>query len=141
MNAPNFNFDSEGRLPRNLPSTATSGPPSITQDSREIAVNFDTQRFDTQRFGSQDEPAHDFRKLFFKYIGLALKYRWLILAVCSLALVVGFILTFTSTPMYQATVTIQINRQAQQVVKFQDERDNLGEDARFYQTQFDLLKS
>src|SRR5262249_55466007 len=38
-------------------------------------------------------------------------------------------------------VTIQINRQAQKVVKFQDEREDLGEDQRFYQTQYDLLKS
>ena len=121
MNAPNFNFDAEGR-PRNLPSTAANGPRSITPESREVLVNFDTQKFSSQ----QDKSASDFRKLFFKYFGLALQYRWLIVAMCSLALAIGFIITFTSTPMYQATVTIQINRQAQKVVKFQDEREECG---------------
>src|SRR5262249_16239548 len=135
MNAPNFSFDAEDG-PRNLPSTAVSGPSSINRNSRQVAVNFDPQNF-----SSQAEQAPDFRKLFFKYFGIALQYRWLILAICSLALVIGFIVTFTSTPIYQATVTIQINRQAQKVVKFQDERDDAGEDQRFYQTQYDLLKS
>ena len=49
----------------------------------------------------------DFRKLFFACVALALKYRWLILAICALALAIGFIQAFISTPIYQATVTIQ----------------------------------
>jgi succinoglycan biosynthesis transport protein ExoP len=142
MNAPNFNFDAEGRSDR-LPSTAANGSRSITRESPEALVDFDTQKFDSQKFDSQDESASDFRKLFFTYLGLALKYRWLILTFCGLALAIGFIVTFTSTPLYNAMVTIQIDRQAQKVVKFEGapDRDFGGEDLRFYQTQFDLLKS
>src|SRR5262249_35413411 len=82
-------------------------------------------------------------KLFFIYLGLALKYRWLILTCCAVALAIGFIQTFTSTPLYQATATIQINREAQKIVKFDNpsDRDLGGDDFRFYQTQYDLLRS
>ena len=135
MNAPNFNFDAEGRSDR-LPSTAANGSRSITQRIARSISQF-------RRSGRIRESASDFRKLFFIYLGLALKYRWLILAFCALALAIGFIVTFTSTPIYQATVTIQIDRQAPKVVKFDgpQDRDIGGEDLRFYQTQYDLLKS
>ena len=134
MNAPNFSFDAEGGSDR-LPSTAANGSRSITHASREVLVDFDTQESNMHR--------SDFRKLFFTYLGLALKYRWLILTFCALALTIGFILTFTSTPIYQATVTIQIDRQAPKVVKFDgpQDRDFGSDDLRFYQTQYDLLKS
>jgi polysaccharide biosynthesis transport protein len=71
-----------------------------------------------------------------------LKYRWLIIAICGLALAIGFIQTFTSTPIYQATVTIQIDRQTPKLVKeVVQDRDFGGGDQRFYRTQYDLLKS
>ena len=133
MNAPNFNFDAEGRFDRRLPSTVANGSHSITHPSREELVNFAPA--DQQAFSN-------FRKLLFMCLGLALKYRWLILAICALALAIGFIQTFTSTPIYQATATIQIDLQAAKVVKIdvpQDRGDTDG--GRFYQTQYDLLKS
>ncbi len=130
MNAPNFSFDAERRSDQ-LPSTSTNGSRSIAYPSYGDYVNFNPQ----------DEPGPDHRKLFFTYLGLALKYRWLILAFCGAALAIGFIITFTSTPIYQATVTIQIDRQAPKIVKL-DTPVSDGEDAlRFYQTQYDLLKS
>src|SRR5262249_35555904 len=93
---------------------------------------------------TQDEQGSggDFRKLFFTCVALALKYRWLVLAICALALAIGFIQAFTATPLYQATVTIQIDRQAPKVVKFDVPQDEVAEGGdRFYQTQYDLLKS
>jgi uncharacterized protein involved in exopolysaccharide biosynthesis len=75
-------------------------------------------------------------------LSLALKYRWLIIAISGLALAIGFIQTFTSTPIYQATVTIQIDRQTPKLVKeVVQDRDFGGGDARFYKTQYDLLRS
>jgi uncharacterized protein involved in exopolysaccharide biosynthesis len=76
-------------------------------------------------------------------LGLVLKYRWLVLASCAVGLAIGFFVTFTSTPIYQATVTIQIDRQAARVVKVDGAYDpNSGIDnTRFYQTQYDLLRS
>ena len=86
--------------------------------------------------------APDYRKYFFMCLALVLKYRWLIIAISGLALAIGFIQTFTSTPIYQATATIQIDRQAPKVVKeVVQDRDFGGGDLRFYKTQYDLLKS
>ena len=80
-------------------------------------------------------------RLLFRYLGLALKYRWLIIACCTVALAIGFFVTFTSTPIYRATVSIQIDRQAPRIVKT-DTQPDFGDDSdRFYQTQFDLLQS
>ena len=121
----------KGRSDR-LPSTVANGSRSITHAPYGESLNFN----------AQDESSPDHRKLFFSYLGLALKYRWLILVFCGIALAIGFILTFTSTPIYQATVTIQIDRQAQKVVKVDTVGLGLWEGGpRFYQTQYDLLKA
>src|SRR5215471_10413519 len=114
MNAPNFNFDAEGPSPH-LPATAANSSTLITHPTREVIGYSVTQ--DEQGSGG------DFRKLFFTCVALALKYRWLVLAICALALAIGFIQAFTATPLYQATVTIQIDRQAPKVVKFDVPQD------------------
>ena len=84
------------------------------------------------------------RDEFFKYLGLALKHRWLILAGCVSGLVIGFLVTFTSTPIYRATATIKVDLDAPRVVKgeavhfFRAPVDSLS---RFYQTQKEVLRS
>jgi polysaccharide biosynthesis transport protein len=81
---------------------------------------------------------------FFKYLGLALKHRWLILAGCVSGLVIGFLVTFTSTPIYRATATIKVDLDAARVVKvdtrhfFRAPVDSLS---RFYETQKEVLRS
>jgi capsular exopolysaccharide synthesis family protein len=131
MNAPKFNVVAQGDS-AGLPSTAADGSRSVQAPYGEF-VNFNTE----------DGSAPDFRKMFFKYLGLALRYRWLILACCALSLTIGFVLTYSQTPIYQATVTIQIDRAAARVVKIDSPQDpDSGTDGpRFYQTQYDLLKS
>src|SRR5262245_66481064 len=57
------------------------------------------------------------RDEFFKYLGLALKHRWLILAGCVGGLAVGFLVTFTSTPIYRATATVKVDLEAARIVK------------------------
>src|SRR5262245_759345 len=103
MNAPKLNFDGRGGSGC-LPATAATTDVGLVGDqSREFYFNHG----DTGA-----ESGGDFRKWLFMYIGLALKYRWLILTFCGIALAIGFVINFTSTPIYQATVTIQIDRQA-----------------------------
>jgi polysaccharide biosynthesis transport protein len=132
MNVPNLIFDPEGSA--RPPSTSAYGSRSIANAPYGAAVNFNAQ---------EAEPTSDFRKMFFMYLGLALRYRWLIAVCCVLSLSAGFLLTYTQTPIYQATVTVQIDRQAAKVVKVGDssqDSDFAGDD-RFYQTQYDLLRS
>jgi len=106
MNAPNFSFD-----PDNLPSIARSSPLPAREGYPVYAKSGD-------EFNGQDEVTSDYRRLFFMMLGLSLKYRWLIAGICTVAVVIGFFLTFTSTPIYRATTVIQIDRLAPRVVKF-----------------------
>jgi polysaccharide biosynthesis transport protein len=132
MNVP-INLDAEGGYAR-LPATAAYGSRSVAQAPYGEFVNFN----------AQDEPRSDFRKLFFRYLGLALRYRWLILFCCAISLAIGLILTYSQTPIYQATVTVQIDRQAARVVRVEGAQDDYlsgVDNLRFYQTQYDLLRS
>ena len=112
MNVPNLNFDAEGRS--GLPSTAAYGSRAVAQAPYGEFVNFD------------QESTFDHRKVLFRYLGLALKYRWLILTFCTVALAIGFFVTFTSTPIYRATVSIQIDRQAPKIVKADAQERSFG---------------
>jgi polysaccharide biosynthesis transport protein len=86
-----------------------------------------------------------FQDQFFKYLGLALKHRWLILACCLSGLFIGLLVTFTATPIYRATASIKIDLEAARVVKLDtvQAQEGIGDpDAqRFYQTQYELLRS
>src|SRR6516225_7598026 len=133
MNAPNISFDAESRSGR-LPSAAVNG-------SRTVAYG-DWGYNAAPDFGSERESGPDFRKLLFWGIGLALKYRWLILACCALALAIEFVLTLRTTPIYQATATIQIDPEAPKLVKIDvPEGREVVDSGRFYETQYDLLRS
>src|SRR5215469_1647389 len=129
MNVPNLIFDPEGSA--RPPATSAYGSRSIANEPYGASVNFNAQ---------EAEPTSDLRKMFFMYLGLALRYRWLIAVCCALSLAVGFFLTYSQTPIYQATVTVQIDRQAPKVVKVGDSsQDSVeGDEDRFYETQYDL---
>ena len=74
---------------------------------------------------------------------MTLKYRWLIAGICSAALVIGFLVTFVSTPIYRATTVIQIDRWrrgwSSSTISPTDQQVGFAD--RFFQTQYDLLKS
>ena len=132
MNAPNFNFGPESRG-GGLP-TAFMG-----NDGRDLVSA--RGRIAEPAAGEPDGP--NLRDEFFKYLGLALKHRWLILAGCVSGLVIGFLVTFTSTPIYRATATIKVDLDAAKVVKLDtvDTSGQVEDSYRFYQTQKELLKS
>jgi polysaccharide biosynthesis transport protein len=134
MNVPNLTFNAEGGSSR-PPANMAYGPRSIAEAPYGEFVNFN----------DESESKSDFRKLFFRYVGLAFKYRWVIVAFSVVALAIGSIITLTSTPIYQATVTIQIDRQAPKVIRTNTDAGNTGGESeygdRFYQTQYDLLRS
>src|SRR5262249_16692432 len=134
MNAPNFSFDAEGPSDHR-PLVVSDGSRSIAGVSAEPYGSYGANEV-----GDQSGP--DYRKYFFLCLALVLKYRWLIIAISGLALAIGFIQTFTATPIYQATATIQIDRQAPKLVKeVVEDRDFGGGETRFYKTQYDLLKT
>ncbi|MFZ0846188.1 MAG: polysaccharide biosynthesis tyrosine autokinase [Pseudolabrys sp.] len=134
MNAPNFSMGSD----------RPAGLPSVTAEPRQVAPDMGRGVATRDPYGPEIEPEDsNYRALFFKYLGLALKHRWMILGVLVAALLIGFGVTYTSTPLYRATATIQVDRDVAKVVKVDapDTMADVGDNARFYQTQYDLLKS
>ena len=77
------------------------------------------------------------------YWRLALKHRLLILAVFVAALVIGVASTLLTTPLYTASATLQIDREAARVLNVDDAapRESMIQGEEFFQTQYGLLRS
>lgn len=94
-----------------------------------------------EAYGSADEhPQSSFDLL--KYWGLLLKHRWVFIAAVLIALSIGYGVTLLSTPIYRATATLEIDREAPKVIELTNgqEAEN-NADMQFYQTEYELLKS
>jgi capsular exopolysaccharide synthesis family protein len=80
----------------------------------------------------------DFRK----YLRILHKHRWVIAGCIGTSLLLSLIATFLMTPIYQATATLQIDREVANVVQVEglQTSENVG-DPQFYQTQYELLQS
>ena len=77
------------------------------------------------------------------YWRLALKHRLLILAVFITSLVIGTAVTLLTTPLYTASSTLQIDREAARVLNVDDAspRESMVQGEEFFQTQYGLLRS
>lgn len=77
------------------------------------------------------------------YWRLALKHRLLILAVFVAALAIGVVVTLLTTPLYTASATLQIDREAARVLNVDDAapRESMIQGEEFFQTQYGLLRS
>lgn len=85
-----------------------------------------------------DDPALDYRKL----VGTLLKHRWMIAGITAASLVVGLLYTLLQTPVYRASATIEIKRQATNISGMAGlESAESRRGGEFYQTQYELLKS
>jgi len=77
------------------------------------------------------------------YLGIVMKRRWTILIVFVAVVSLVALWTFTTTPLYQATVQLLIERQPPRLLENQqissDSFDRSGE--QFYKTQYKLLES
>ena len=91
-------------------------------------------------YGDEDTKTFDF----YKYLRIASKYRWLIAGITLAVLSVTAVTTLMTTPIYKATASIQIDREATKIldkgdVSSDNPYDSNGLD--FFQTQLQLLQS
>jgi polysaccharide biosynthesis transport protein len=79
----------------------------------------------------------------YKYLRILNKYRWLIASCLATALLLGAVITYLSTPIYRAAVSLQIDRESINIVKVDGLQpdENTGAGLEFYQTQYELLAS
>ncbi len=91
--------------------------------------------------GSQatDESSFDITQ----YWRLLLKHRILMAAIFVSAVVIGVIVTLLATPLYTASTTVQIDREAARVLNTEDETsaESMIQGEEFFQTQYGLLRS
>lgn len=77
-----------------------------------------------------------------QYWRILLKRRKLILAAIAISLAIGIALALLAKPMYSSTATIEVAREAANVVQMDDTQPRqAGNDPEFYQTQYSLLQS
>lgn len=77
-----------------------------------------------------------------QYWRVVVRWRWAILGIIAVTLMIGLLATVLATPKYTATSTVEISRQQDRVVNVQDVRQESNPaDQEFYQTQYALLRS
>jgi len=105
--------------------------------SRETVV----AAWDDVHFAEAPETSQGLRLL--EYWRILYKYKWLIAAVVAVSLAIGFVGTLLTPRVYTAGTTIEIDREASNVVGLNEVQpvDRLARDQEFFQTQYGLLKS
>ena len=93
------------------------------------------------QFADPGEGGQGFRLL--EYWRIVYKYKWLIAAIVAISLAGGVALTLMTPKVYTASTTLEIDREASNVVGMGDVEplDKLSRDQEFFQTQYGLLKS
>lgn len=77
-----------------------------------------------------------------RYIGVLYRRRWIIAAAVLVALLAGVAITMLTTPVYQASATVEISREGNQMVELKSaEPRTSAMDQEFYETQYGLLRS
>lgn len=96
----------------------------------------------SDRNGQRGEPSSPSFNLA-EYWRLALKHRILIVGVVAAAIVAGIAITLLTTPLYTASTTLQIDREAARVFNVDDAspRESMIQGEEFFQTQWGLLRS
>lgn len=88
----------------------------------------------------EDRPDDNLRRLLLDNLRIALKRKWLILAIATVAVAIGGARALMVTPLYYATVRIQIEAQSLKIVEGgQVEQPDTGDG--FLRTQIELLRS
>ena len=91
--------------------------------------------------GSALSEGNDLAVTLRQYLYMVLKRRWLILGVALVVFVLGGVRVLLQTPLYSATVRIQIDHEAAKVVEGGATSPVEAQSSDFLRTQYELLKS
>lgn len=83
----------------------------------------------------------DYADVIKDYLRIITRRRWLILAITAVVLTLGTVRVLMQTPLYTATVRIQIDRSVAKVVEGGNIAPTEGSDSEFLRTQYELLRS
>ena len=120
---------SEG-APRSNQALELAGQVQNLQRLNEIAID--------TRSAADDEDVIDLRE----YWNVLVRRKNTLFSVMAVALVIALLVTFLSTPIFRASVLLQIDREEAKVLEYQDVKATESVlDKDFYQTQYELLQS
>jgi capsular exopolysaccharide synthesis family protein len=113
-----------------------SGPVEIRRRNEE-ATGRSTEEQLAQFLAEQDAESP-----LTQYVQILLRRRWIVLAGIALGLLVALAITYTTRPLYRASTTLEIAREASRVLNTEGvEPRAMAMNLEFYQTQYGLLKS
>ena len=117
-------------------------PSPMPQRNQQIAaLDPRMQALSTLARGGEDEFGEKDVDLL-EYWRVIAKRKWTVLAVFAIVLLTGIMVTMLTTPIFRATATLQIERQANGVVRVPGiDSGDVIYDPEFYETQFQLLRS
>lgn len=109
----------------------------IERDAASTALAHPSQW--RSNFDDEDDDTINLRE----YWNIIVKRKWTVITFFMIVLVSVVTASFLMTPIYRASLTLQIERQEAKVVEFQGVTPNemQGDNRDFYQTQYELLKS
>ena len=116
---------------------ATVDPGTSLQRPSPSAVGYPRQDYYSPGYG---EPEPDLAATIFYYVRILIRRKWLIAGIALVLLTVGGLYAFMKTPLYLATVRIQIEQKTAKVVEG-GETSALEGGRDFLRTQYELLKS
>lgn len=91
--------------------------------------------------GGQEDASGDFRLHVLEYWRIFYKRKWIILSFLAASLGIGALRTLMETPLYTATVRLQIDRNVAKIVEGGNISPVEGGDSEFLRTQYELLQS
>ena len=87
---------------------------------------------------TEDDDALHFRDLW----RIIVKRKWVVFAALLIVLATALVVTLMATPIFRASITLKIEREAAKVIDFKSVTpDESSWDMDFYRTQYELLKS
>ena len=118
--------------------TASAFPPASTAVEVRRATELSTHLLPAIVAGPDDDEGLHFRDLW----RIVVKRKWVVFAVLLIALATALVSTMMQTPIYRATISLKIEREAAKVIDFKGAiAPEESGDIDFYRTQYELLKS
>lgn len=125
-----------------MPDHRRPGPPAVANANATAlelrrSTDLSTHVLPALQAPEDDESLH-FRDVW----RIIVKRKWVVFAVLLIALLTALVSTMMQTPIFRATISMKIEREAAKVVDFKGSvmPEEMG-DVDFYRTQYELLKS
>ncbi len=129
-------------VPDNDPMRGSTMPAPVAHRGQQLAAIDPRMQALSTILRPADAEADEGGLDLLKYWHVIVKRKWTVLSVFVLVLLTGMMMTMLTTPIFRATATLQIERQASRVVNVPGIAPTESPlDFEFYETQFQLLRS